>query len=176
MGLLAAVACIAAAIAMRSPLMIFFDLTSLFVFVVGTLGLLAITYGRGALELRSALRIWLVGADGGNKTPKDHLRIAEMAHDVGEFSILMGTIIMNIGHTQMLNNWSDSGGMFPALAVAVLAPLYGLLAHSFIALPLCLHHRQLAGEDDGPRLRLLGVISINAGFALFMWFLVLSDA
>ena len=62
MGLLAAVACIVAAITMRSPLMIFFDLTSLFVFVVGTLGLLAITYGRGALELRSAFRAWLLGA------------------------------------------------------------------------------------------------------------------
>ena len=176
MGLLAAVACIVAAITMRSPLMIFFDLTSLFVFVVGTLGLLAITYGRGALELRSAFRAWLLGADGGNKTPKDHLRIAGMAHDFGEFSILMGTIIMNIGHTQMLNNWSDSGKMFPALAVAVLSPLYGLLVHTFIALPLCLHHRRLAGEDESPRLRLLGVISINAGCGLFMWFLVLSDA
>ena len=176
MGLLAAVTCFVAAIAMGSSLLIFFDLTSLFVFIVGSLGLLAITYGRGALELRSAFGIWLMGADGVTNTPNYHLRIAEMAHDFGEFSILMGAIIMNIGHTQMLANWSDSGKMFPALAVALLSLLYGLLVHAFIALPLSQHHLRLAGAEGSPRLRLLGVISLNIGFGLFVWALVLADS
>ena len=175
--------CFVAGIVIGSPLVIFFDVTSILIATLGPIGLLALANGRGAMQLLSAFRAWVIDQDSDDKPPDYHVRIAAMALEFGHFSILIGAISMNIGHVQMLLNMSESEtiNLHPALAVSVLTLLYGLLVHTLIALPLHQHHLRMAGSDAelfprfGPRLGLLGVMGLSTGLGLFVLLPAMAD-
>ena len=181
MGLVAAGGCVVAGIVMLIPWVFFFHMTSIFFLVVFSLGVLTATHGRGTGRLFSALGDWLMGADTGESPPKEHLQIAAKALDFGEFAMLAGGVGVLIGHVQMLANMADPGGIGPALAVSLLALLYGVLLHTFIAVPLSQHHLQLAGAEaegfqhQGPGLRLFGVIGLSIGMSFFVMLVAMSD-
>ncbi len=181
MGVLAAGACIVAAILQISPLFYFFDLPSLLLVCVGSTGMVAATYGRGAGRLFSAIMSWFFGSDSELSSPEEHREIASMAREYGQYALMAGAVGTVIGHVQMLQNMSDPSAIGPALAVSLLTLFYGGLMHMMIAVPLSQHHLQLAGLDGtefnhrGPGLRMLGVLGICTGISFFVMLLAMSD-
>ena len=173
MGLLAAACCIGGGIVLDAPLLIFFNPPSVVIVAVGATGVLAVTHGRCAGRLLRAFTDWLRGADAPAMGPEDHVQMATMARDFGHFAVVMGAMGMQIGHVQMLQNMSDPTAIGPALAVSLLTPFYGVLAHAFIAVPLSHHHLRLAGvpveviQRQGPGVYLLGVMALSFGMGAF---------
>ena len=173
MGVLGAAGCCTAAMMSMLPLAHFFDPISVLFVVIGTLGVMMATHGRGSLQLISALIGWLFRADDQN-SPQEHLQIAAKALDFGEFAILTGAVGMTIGHVQMLQQMDDPNAIGPALAVSMLTLLYGALAHMLVAVPLSRHHLQQAGAEAvrfrhrGPGLRILGVMGLSSGIGFFV--------
>ncbi len=180
-GLVAAVGCVVVGIVMLAPVRVFFDMTSIFFLAVVSLGVLTATHGRGTRQLFTAWGDWLLGADTDENIPNKHLQIAAKALDFGEFAMLAGGVGVLIGNVQLLTNMSDPDAIGPALAVSLLALLYGVLLHTFIAVPLSEHHLQLAGskaegfQHQAPGLRLFGVIGLSIGMSFFVMLLAMSD-
>ena len=173
MGLLAAACCFGGGIVRDAPLLIFFNPPSVVIAVVGPIGVLAVIHGRRASGLFWAFVDWLRGAEDPSMKPEAHAQLATMAREFGQCAMVMGALGMQIGHIQMLQNMADPTAIGPALAVSLLTPFYGVLAHAFIAVPLSHHHLQRADapaevmERRGPGGYLLGLMALSFGSGAF---------
>ena len=181
MGVVAAVTCVVVGIIILSPLSYFFDATSVVLVVVGSVAMVAVTYGRASGRLLSALGGWFFGAESDAFSSKEHREIAEMAIGFGQYALLTGAVGMLIGQVHMLVNMTDPSAIGPALAVSLLTVFYGGVAHMVIAVPVSQHHLIQAGADaselnhKGAGLRLLTVLGLCTGMSFFVMLLAMSD-
>ena len=181
MGVVAAVACVVVGIILGSPLSYFFDVTSIFLVVVGSGAMAAVTYGRASGRLLSALGGWFFGAESDACSSKEHREVADMAIGFGQYALLAGALGTLIGQVQMLQNLSDPSAIGPALAVSLLTLFYGGIIHMVIAVPVSQHHLIRAGANaselnhKGAGLRLLAVLGFCSGMTFFVMLLAMSN-
>jgi len=180
-GLVAAMACMVAGVVLGSPLILFFDLTSLILVCIASGAMMAATHGRDAGRLWSAILGWLLGADSDPSHPQAHREVASMALDFGQYLLLAGAMGTIIGQVQMLQNLSDPSTIGPALAVSLLTLFYGGMSHILIAVPVSQHHLRMAGTDasefshQSAGLRLIAVLGICTGISFFIMLLAMSN-
>ena len=147
MGVVAAMGCLVLGIVLCGPLVHFFNVPSILLVIMGTVGVFVFTHGRGSSQLLSAVVSWLFGPDAEGSSPVVHKQLAAQALDFGQFALLVGAAGMVLGHVQMLQNLSDPSAIGPALAVSLLTLFYGTLINTLFAVPLSEHHLRLAGAD-----------------------------
>ena len=91
-------------------------------------------------------------------TPAESLKAARMANTAGVQAIYVGAAGTLIGTVQMLQALEDPKAIGPALSVAGLTLLYGLLMSALIFMPAAQHHEKVAlqggGRGWGTRLRI----------------------
>tara|TARA_B100000530_G_C15847571_1_gene443909 strand:- start:241 stop:804 length:564 start_codon:yes stop_codon:yes gene_type:complete len=179
MGVVAAMGCFVMGIVLCGPLAHFFNVPSILLVIMGTVGVFVFTHGRGSSQLLSAVVSWLFGADAEGSSPAVHKQLAAQALDFGQFALIVGAVGMVLGHVQMLQNLSDPSAIGPALAVSLLTLFYGTLINTLFAVPLSAHHLRLAGADaadfqhQNAGLRLLAVMGICTGVSFFVMLLAM---
>jgi len=129
-------ACMVAGIVLGSPLILFFDLTSIILVCIASGAMMAATHGRGAGRLWSAILGWILGADSDPSHPEAHREVASMALDFGQYLLLAGAMGTIIGQVKMLQNMSDPTAIGPALAVCLLSAFYAVAMVMFVYYPM----------------------------------------
>ena len=180
MGIIAGAICVIIGILLGGPLAVFFDFTSTALCVLCTVFLLVYTYGISDLK-HYLLGGWVRMVRHNQGTPwydTDHAKTARIAKAAIAYALLSGTVGAFIGFIQMLQNMSDPTAIGPAMAVAMLCPLYGILLSIFCFAPLVRFHsgeaRGLAGKErDGPLMYTLGLTWLALGLCLFSFFVML---
>ena len=134
----------------------FWDLTSAGLVLVSVGGLLLYSHGKSAFGL-------IPGVSGGDL---GHAGLAAVAQSGSGFAVTTGAVGTVIGCIQMLQGLEDPSAINPALAVALLTLLYGLLLAALVFEPLAHFHRSQASQAepaaDGGHGLLLSVLSLTA--------------
>ena len=176
--------------AVNSPLTMFFDATSALIVVVGLPGLLLLTYGSQSFSkygLGGLMRM-LRPDPSSPWRPDEHLKAARIANAASILAFLMGTVGTLIGVVQMLQNLEDPTKIGPALSVALLTNLYGLLIFTLLCHPTAQYHQATAvaagasisaARDANPPLRhvmvLAALIGISVGGTFMTMLLAMSS-
>ena len=180
LGFIAGAMFVTGGIVIGSPLSVFFDPISATLCVFSTLFLLVYTYGISDLR-RYVLGGWSRMIRPHQDTPwydTDHAKAARIAKAGIAYAVLSGTAGAFIGFIQMLQNMSDPNAIGPAMAVALLCPLYGVTLSAFCFAPLVRFHageaRGLADKErDTPLAYTVGLIWLALGMCLFSFFVML---
>jgi flagellar motor component MotA len=123
-----AVAFLALAVLLHSPLRVFLDLTSALL-LVGVGGACWFgAFGGGGVRM-------LLQTMGDGATPAAYREAAEVARAGATCFIYSGWVGMLLGAVMMLQRLDDPSTIGPAVAVALLSPLYGLLAALLLWVP-----------------------------------------
>jgi len=144
LGLTCVVGLILFGIMLGSPLVIFFDPTSVLISGGGTLALLTATHGfRESMDaIVGGLRGMFTKADGlGIETHEHNAHIAQTG---GTLCISMGVTGASIGLIQMLTNLADPSAIGPAMAVALLTSFYAVVLNLVLFIPVSRYHREMA--------------------------------
>ena len=180
LGIIAGVLCVTGAIVMGSPLSVYFDVISAILVGFTTLFLLVYTYGI------SDSRRYIIGGWSRMIRPEqdspwydtDHAKAARIAKAGIAFAMLSGTASAIIGFVQMLQSMADPNAIGPAMAVAMLCPLYSIILSAFGFAPLVRFHsgeaRGLADKErDAPLAYTVGLVWLALGLCLFSFFVML---
>ncbi len=125
---LLAVAFLTAAVLLHAPLRIFLDLTSALLLVgVGGACWFGAFGGEGVQKLVQTM--------GDGATPAAYREAAEVARFGATCFIYTGWVGSLLGAVMMLQKLDDLSTIGPAVAVALLSPLYGLLAALLLWVP-----------------------------------------
>ena len=143
-GLLGVVGLMLCGILMGSPLIIFFDSTSVLITVGGTVGLLTATHGIGpSIEaIGGGFKAMLTHAE--RMDVETHEHNAHIAQSGGTLCITMGVMGATIGLIQMLAHMEDPTAIGPAMAVALLTSFYAVMLNLLIFVPVSRYHREMA--------------------------------
>ena len=180
LGIIIGVLCVTGAIVIVSPLSVFFDVISVILSGFATLFLLLYTYGISDLR-RYVIGGWARMIRPEQDTPwydTDHAKAARIAKAGIAYAVLGGTACAIIGFVQMLQSMSDPNVIGPAMAVALLCPLYGVILSAFCFAPLVRFHageaRGLADKErDTPLVYTVGLVWLALGMCLFSFFVML---
>jgi len=141
---------LAVAIMLSGPLIAFIDFTCL-ILVVGALPF-ALMCTHSSTDLTryglGGLRAYLSSSSGEQWGPAARLKAARIANSAGTQAMLIGAAGTYIGCVQMLQAMEDPSNIGPALAVASLTTLYGLLISALVCIPMQRHH-ELAALSAG---------------------------
>jgi len=180
LGIIGAIACIMAGIGLGSPLLGFFDSISALFTGLSTFLLLMYTYG--IQNLRSHLIGGWSRMLRPNQAPSwydtDHAKAARIGKSAIAYAVLGGMSGTLIGCVMMLQNMSDPRAIGPALGVAMLTPLYGVLLAALFFGPLVRFHageaRGLASKErDEPLTYTVAIAALAWMGCLFSFFVML---
>jgi flagellar motor component MotA len=146
-GLVVAVSLVLVGINMGSPLIIFFDLTSVLLVVVASAALLLATHGRDAGLILTGLGRWLMPGSIDPWSPAVCRKAAHVANSGGSLAIMAGALGSLIGLIQMLQNMDDPSSIGPAMAVALLTVFYALGLNLLLFVPLARFFTEAAIEE-----------------------------
>ena len=139
LGILVTLTILLWAILLGGPLMIFFDITSVFFLLGGTLMLTLAVHGlAGWSALVAGIRRLLLPASTA-EADWGQLRcqkVSQVAQTAGNIAIIMAGCGAMIGLTQMLANLDDPTKIGPAMAVCLLSTFYAIVMNLFLFIPL----------------------------------------
>ena len=143
-GLSGVVGLMLCGILMGSPLIIFFDPTSVLITLGGTVALLTATHGFSASiqAIGGGLKGMFANAE--RLDVETHEHSAHIAQSGGTLCITMGVMGATIGLVQMFTNLSDPSAIGPAMAVALLTSFYAVMLNLLIFVPVSRYHREMA--------------------------------
>jgi flagellar motor component MotA len=133
------------------------------------------TYGLGGV------RQYLLPSSGPHWSPSQHLKAARIANSAGTQAMMLGAAGTLVGTIQMLQALEDPTKIGPALALAGLTLLYGLLINTLVCIPIARHHELIAIQagaspaavDRDPPLRTILVITALIGLSVGVCFFVM---
>jgi flagellar motor component MotA len=151
LGIIVTVTVLCTAILLGSPLVIFLDVHSLSIVVLGTVFVTLSTHGTaGCVALGKGLgRIffpaWSTQAEWGVSACQT---VAQVAHTAGTSAILLAGCGAMIGLTQMFHALDDPSQIGPAMAMAMLTSFYGILLNLLIFIPLTRYFTEAALDGE----------------------------
>jgi hypothetical protein len=133
------------------------------------------TYGLGGV------RKYLLPSHGPNWSPSQRLKAARIANSAGTQAMMLGAAGTLVGTIQMLQSLQDPTKIGPALAVAGLTLLYGILINTLVCIPIARHHELIAIQagaspadvDRDPPLRSILLITALIGLSVGLCFFVM---
>jgi flagellar motor component MotA len=151
LGITVTVAVLCMGIMLGSPLVIFFDVPSLSIVVLGTVFITLGTHGtagcaalgkgvgRIIFPARTTQAEWGVSAC---------QTVVQVARTAGTSAILLAGCGAMIGLTQMLHGLDDPSQLGPAMAMAMLTSFYGILLNLLIFIPLTRYFTEAALDGE----------------------------
>ena len=148
-GILCTGLMIVCGILMGSPLVIFFDLTSVLIVLAGTAGMIMAVHGFGGLT-DYLLGGWFHLLFSKEPVKAERCRdVISVAQTGGRGAILMATAASMIGLTQMLTNLADPTAIGPAFAVCLLTSFYAVVLNLLVFVPMSRFYNEAALTAEG---------------------------
>jgi len=171
------------------PLAYFVDIISMIFVAIPLACILLLTHRWDDLRVygMGGLRTYLFPNRENAWGPAQRLKAARIANSVGTQAIMLGALGTYIGCVSMLQNLEDPTKIGPALAVACLTVLYGLLINALVCMPMARHHALAALQaganptdldQDHPLrniLLILALLGASVGASFFILLLSMSS-
>ena len=151
LGLTVTLGIVVMAMALGGPMLLFFDEPAFLLVVVGTGVASSLVHGP-----RSISRVWVGGyarmlapvrfSAWGVGECREALRCV---HSAGAMSALLAGAGALIGLVQMLSTMDDPTRIGPALAMALMSLMYGLVLNLFVFVPMSGYYARRVAEADG---------------------------
>ena len=146
-GITATATVIVMAILLGAPLVVFMDIPSAIIVVVGTICLTLASHGMAGLAaIRNGLAhillpAWFTQVDWG---AKEYREVSQVARTAGFSAIMLAACGALIGLTQMFQSMDDPAHIGPAMAVCLLTSFYAILLNVLIFIPLARYFKEEA--------------------------------
>ena len=152
LGLTVTLGIVVMATALGAPMLLFFDEPACLLVVVGTCVASSLVHGP-----RSISRVWVGGCARllapvrfpawGVEECREALRFV---HSAGAFSALLAGAGALIGLVQMFSTMDEPSRIGPALAMALMSLMYGLVLSLFVFVPMSGYYARRVAGADGP--------------------------